>query len=335
MVPISAEIWEEILFNQSLPLIGTNEPGNGNGYHDGVSWRMTFRPNKDVDENLYSNQFFSIYLRDLGHAVNPSYSYSDKFEKGLKISNCSQSYLDTLLQYLTNSGYYQSNELLRILGHWGESLCYHGMIIIEIIGWYDNASSQFYGFELNQLDLDYCQIQKDDIIYNAPYELNENKEIFRKVRISRSKCIIIEFPADLGGYKEFKRKVEKIKKLGDKYNYKDQPGASLAHMKNWDKQFNKIVSDWGASNKIEDVTDFYQILNVLRFNYSVISCVHEIVDGLKQLIGYLNVKLKENATIEFSINHYDKKEYKNIQSKWMKGVLSFNEVNQFIKELMH
>ncbi|MEX0980661.1 MAG: hypothetical protein WDZ47_01105 [Bacteroidales bacterium] len=333
MVPISAEIWEEILFNQSLPLIGTNEPDNGNGYHDGISWRMTFRPKKEVGDSLYSNPFYSIFLRDLGYAVNPSYSSSNKFEKDFKISNCSQRYHNTLLHYLTNSGYYGSSELLRILGQWGENLCYKGIVIFEIKGWYDNISSQFYGFELNQLDIDYCKIRKDDIIYNAPYEIDGNKEIFKKVRISKSKCIIIEFPNELGGYKEFKRKVEKIKRLGSKYNYTDQPGASLEHMKNWDKQFNKIISDWGASNKIEDVTDFYQILSVLRFNYSIISCVHEIVDGLKQLIKYLNEKLKENATIEFSINHYDKKEFKEIQNKWMKGELSFKEVNQIILEL--
>ena len=54
-----------------------------------------------------------------------------------------------------------------------------------------------------------------------------------------------------------------------------------------DKQFNKIVSDWGASNRIEDITDFYQELSALRFTYMAISCTHEILNGLKQLINYL------------------------------------------------
>lgn len=331
MVPISNDTWKEILNNQKFPLIGTSEPDNGNGYHDAISWRMTFRPRKDYDEELYHSSFYSIYLRDLGLYINPSLSRKDKFEEGLKINNCSENYYKTLLKYFSNEHYFRKEDLLHRLGEWGENYSHNGRMIFEIIGWFDNKSSQFYGFELRQLDIDYCTIKRKNVIYNAPFELDGEKEIFKKVIIPKDKCIIIEFPDELGGYKGFIRKVKKIKKLGSKFNYSENPGNSLNHMKNWDKQFNKIVSDWGASNRIEDITDFYQELSAFRFTYMAISCTHEILDGLKQLINYLNIKLQEDARLDLNIQQYDKKYYQEMITKWQIGELSFKEANELLR----
>ena len=332
MVPISEDTWKEILNNQKFQLIGENQPNEGNGYHDGISWRIPFCPKKEFDEEFYYSSFYSIYLRDLGLFINPSLSRKDKFEKGLKISNCSQNYYNTLLKYLSNDDYsYRSGDLLHKLGEWGEYFSRNGRMIFEIIGWYDNKSSQFYGFSLNQLDIDYCEISRNYVIYNAPFELVGGKEILKKVKIPKDKCIIIDFPSELGGYKGFIQKVKQIKKLGSKINYSENPGNSLAHLKNWDKQFNRIVSDWGASNKVEDITEFYQELSALRFTYMAISCTHEILNGLNQLIDYLNIKLNENSILELNIQQYDKKYFKNMQDKWMLGELSFKEANELLK----
>jgi hypothetical protein len=332
MEKISEDTWKEILNNQKFPLIGTNEPNNGNGYHDGISWRIPFRPQKVFDEEFYHSTFYSIYLRDLGLLLNPSLSRKDKFEGGLKISNCSKNYSNTLLKYLSNDDYYyRTGNLLHTLGEWGKYFSHNGRLVFEIIGWYDNQSSQFYGFKLNQLDIDYCKINKNYVIYNAPYELAGDKEIFKQVKIPTSKCVIINFPSELGGYNGFMQKVKQVKNLGNQFNYSVNPKNSLTYMKNWDKQFNKIVSDWGASNKIENVTDFYQELNAFKFRYMAISCTHEIVHGLHQLIDYLNIKLKENVTLELNIQQYDKSYFKNMQDKWMNGELSFKEANNFLR----
>jgi hypothetical protein len=331
MVPISKDTWKEILNNQKFPLIGTTEPDNGNGYHDEISWRIPFRPKKEYDEEFYHSTLYSIYLRDLGLFINPSLSRKDKFEEGLKINNCSENYYKTLLKYLSNEQYFRKEDLLRRLGEWGENYSHNGRIIFEIISWFDNKSSQFYGFNLRQLDIDYCKVKRENVIYKAPSELEGEKEIFKKVKIPKSKCIIIDFPNELGGYKGFVRKIKRIKKLGNKLSYSENPGNSLNHMKNWDKQFNKIVSDWGASNKIEDVTDFYQELSALRFTYMAILCTLELVDGLKQLINYLNINLKEDANLELNIQQYDKKCYQEMIANWLKGELSFKEANELLR----
>ncbi|OFY89697.1 MAG: hypothetical protein A2266_04030 [Bacteroidetes bacterium RIFOXYA12_FULL_40_10] len=332
MVQNSEEIWNEILNNQSRELIGTNEPNNGNGYHDGISWRIPFRPHMNFDDDFHGSTFYSIYLRDLGLHVDPSLSKKEKFETGFSIENSSKNYLNTFIKYFTANNYhYRSGNILRKLGEWGKSLCYDGRLIFEIIGWYDNNSNQFYAFQLNHLNNNFCKVNNNTIVYNAPYKLEGNKELYKKVKIPKSKCVIIEFPCELGGYKGYSRKVKAIKKLGSKFSYSENPGSNLNHMKNWDKQFNRIVSDWGASNKIEDVTEFYQELSALRFSYTGICCMHEVINGLNQLIEYLNSKLKENARVDFNIPIYDKENFKENQNKWLNGELSFKEANELIR----
>jgi len=331
MEKVLKDTWERILRNQRLPLIGTNEPNNGNGYHDRISWQPPIHRNKEFDNEFLHSTFHSIYLRDLGLFINPNLSRKNKFEKGLKITNRSENYYNTFLKYLLNNDYhYRQEDLLYELGKWGEYFSHQGRLIFEIVGWYDNESAQFYAFQLKYLDIDYCKINKNYVIYNAPHKVDENKEIYKKVKIPKSKCIIIDFPSELGGYKGFNEKVKQIKKLGSKFNHTENPENSLTHMQNWDNQFNRIISDWGASNKIENITEFYQELSIFRFKYMVISCTHEIISGLKQLVDYLNIKFSENAKVEFDIQQYDKNYFKNMQNKWMCGELSFKEANDFL-----
>ena len=332
MAPISEDTWKEILSNQKLDLIGTNKPNEGNGFHDGISWRIPFRPKRQYDSELYSSTFFTVYLRDLGLFINPSLSKKDKFENNFKIINCTENYYKTLTKYLSNEGYRSYGDILDVLGQWGEYLSNKGRLIFEIISWYDNDSSQFYAYKINLLENDYCRVGRKNIIYNAPFELRGNNEVFKKVKIPKKKCIIIEFPKELGGYKGFQKKVKSILGLGNQlYHSIDDPGKSLAHSKKWDKNFNKIVSDWGASNKQEDVTEFYQEYSALKFTYTVLLCTHQLIGGLSQLINHLNEKLNENAEIKFDLEKYDLKYFQKMQSKWINGELSFKEANELIR----
>ncbi len=332
MVQNSEEIWNEILNNQSRELIGTNEPNNGNGYHDGISWRIPSRPQMNFDDEFRRSTFHSNYLRDLGLYADPSLRKKGNFETGLTVENCSKNFFNTFIKYFTASSYhYRSGNILRKLGEWGKNVCYDGRLVFEIIGWYDNNSTQFYAFQLNQLNIKFCKVKKNNIVFNAPYKLDGDKELYKKVKIPKSKCIIIEFPSELGGYKSYLNKVKEMKKLGNRFSVTENSGDDLNHMKNWDKQFNRIVAEWGASKNIEDVTEFYQELSALRFSYTGICCLHEVVNGLNHLIKYLNSKLKENARVDFNIPMYDKQNVKEIQNKWLNGELSFKEANELIR----
>jgi len=103
MVQNSEEIWNEILSNQSRELIGTNEPNNGNGYHDGISWRIPFRPQMKFDDEFRRSPFYSIYLRDLGLRADPSLSKKGEFETGLRIGNCSKNFSKSLFKFFVKA----------------------------------------------------------------------------------------------------------------------------------------------------------------------------------------------------------------------------------------
>ena len=286
----------------------------------------------NFDDEFRRSTFYSIYLRDLGLRADPSLSRKGEFETGLRVENCSVNFSNTFTKYFTASNHhYRSGNILRKIGEWGKGLCYNGCLIFEIIGWYDNNSTQFYAFQLNQLDTKFCEVKKNNIVFNAPYKLDGDKELYKKVKIPKSKCIIIEFPEELGGFKGYLKKVKEIKKLGNKFSYTENPSDNLNHMKNWDKQFNKIMAGWGASNKIEEVTEFYQELSALRFSYTGICCLHEVISGVTQLIEYLNIKLKETARVDFNIPMYEKQNVKEYQEKWLKGELSFKEANELMR----
>ncbi|MFC2152830.1 hypothetical protein ACFLSE_09930 [Bacteroidota bacterium] len=329
MVQISEEVWKEILNNQKFPLIGSNKPNDGNGFNDAISWKIKFRPFKRPDK-IYNSSFFNVYLRDLGLNLKPNLK-KETFEKGFRIENCSKNYYDTFLKYFNNDTYYHRNEIFRELGHWGEYLGRHGRVIFEIISWYDNKSSQFYGFELNRLDTEHCKIKGKNIIYYAPYELNNNKEVFKKVKIPKSKCIIIDFPEELGGYKGFQRKIKNILKLGEHHIFTDNPAENVSHFKRWDKEFNRIVSEWGIYNNQDNVTDYYKVLSRFKFTYMVILCTHEIIKGFTQLIKFLNKQLQEDAKVIFEAEQYEISSYKRMLQKWLNGELSFNEAFEYMR----
>ncbi len=331
MAHISQDTWDEILENQKYPLIGTNEPNNGNGFNDAISWRKSFHTKSRGNDRIHAHQFNSIYLRDLSYDVNPSLSRKNKLKDGLKIVECSDNYYKTFLRYFVADRYrYKTGDFLEELGRWGDDLCYDGRVVFEIVGWYGNNSSQFYAFELFKLENSFCKVGRKTIIYNAPYSMDGEKEVFKKVKIPRDKCIVIDFPKELGGYKGFLKKRKEIYGLGNKIKLNSNPGKELSRMKEWDKKFNKIVSEWG-NLKQDNVTEFYQGVSILRFKYMAISCTHEVINGLKQLIDYLNLKLYETARVDFEVEEYKKSYLLDIQKKWKSGDISFQKFNEIIR----
>lgn len=332
MEKISDEIWKEILNRQSFPLIGTNEPNNGNGYHDGLSWHSPFVKER---ENESFNEFRTIYLRDLSNDLQSGFQWNKKFVGELKITHCSENYRNTLQKFITKDSYYR-NDFINEVGEWGKYLAYKGRLIFEIVGWYDNNANQFYGFELKRLDTEYCKVANDNIIYNAPFEHKGDKITLRKIKIPKEKCIVIDFPNEFGGYKGFINKDKQVLKLGDRYKFDINPQNLQKNYESnieWDRQYHKSVSDWGTSvfTHIDDVSEFYKELNFFKYRYLVICCTHEIINGLKQLIDYLNKKLIENAEVEFKAKEYDKDYFKNMKNKFVTGEFSFKEANEFLK----
>jgi hypothetical protein len=340
MEQISEEIWTQILNNQRLPLIGTNEPNNGNGYHDGISWQVPFHSpifKHKNNEELYYNTFRTIYLRDLGNDINfGEYLQKNQFKDGLKIINCSDNYKNTLEKYLSVENHYR-NDFFHELSEWGKIFAYKGRLIFEIISWFDNLTNQFYAFQLRRLDIDYCKVKKNYVVYKTPFKQKGDKTIFNQVQIPKNKCVIIDFPSEYGGYKIFVKKDKSIMKLGNQFGCKTNPydvNKKFAEIKNWNKQYHKIISGWGSTafTQIEDVSEFYKESLIFRNKYLIVCCTHEILNGLQQLVNHLNEKLCENATIEFTVQQYDKNYFKSVENKWLKGKLSFKEANEFLRK---
>ncbi len=338
MGKISDITWKEILSNQQFPLIGTNKPNEGNGYHDRISWGINYMFYRNRDSKHINNSFYNVYLRDLGNYINPNLTSRELFEKGFKIENCTDNYYNTFLKYFSKDKYYSGiKSLLRKLGDWGDYLSYHGRVIIEIVSWFDNKTNQFYGFELKQLDEAFCAETKNYIIYNAPTGINNQKKEFKKIKIPKDKCIVINFPSELGGYNGFKQKEKDILKLGDQFKIFKDPGESLAYMKSWNKNYNKnynkILSDWGIHNRDNNTTEYYKELNAFRFNYSVLLCINAVINGLKKVTEFLNQRLIENAYVVFDIERFNVEDYKKIWGQWEKAELSFKEANNFLSIL--
>jgi len=325
---LSEDTWSEIKANQELALIGSTTPGEGNGYHDAMSWRVPY----DYDDSqkkrdVFSSTFISIYMRDLGSKINPNLLRKNNYLDGLKFENCTENYLETFELYFGQDRYGRDNITSR-LGEWAERLCYRGRLIFEIKGWFDNDSNQFYGFELLWLDNEYCKVRSKHVVFKAPTESGEIK----RVKISRRKCVIIDFPKERGGYKGFLRKVKKVRMLGSQYNFDpNNPGGSLDYSKNWDKQYNKILGDWGAPNNHLEVSEYYKMYSEFKFAKMGIYCNDSLINGLKDVISYLNDKLEEEANLSFNVKEYDIGYFEEMEKKWSNGELSFKDANKVIQ----
>lgn len=332
------ELWERRLFLQKFPLIGDSTPGQGNGFHDRVSFDVPYHLKYRKKHYDPQNELYSIYFRDLANFLNPQYrkdrgkSYND----ALKLLNCSENYKNTLMKYLGSSNRWRDEGFLDVLGKWGDSLLYHGKVIIEFVSWYDNQSKDFYAFELENVDVDHTQSRSQYIRFIAPYQDEHGQTAEKKVDIPLSKCVIIQWPQALGGYSNYLKKVESVLSIGSKLsplntleNY--DPAKSLARMKEWDIKFNKYIYEWGATNPLKETTEFFKEDNFFTLKETLIHCNTALIDGLSQIVSILNKKLNENARLEFSHPEYDLKKCIENRDKWNKGEMSFKEANEFLR----
>jgi hypothetical protein len=318
MEKLSEELWEEIKIYQKLPLIDhTQVSGKGNGFNDRLSFEFDRVLKSKEEDFLDRSKFKTIYLRNLAHRSDPSLSRERKFTESIQFKNCTDDFLKTILLYSQPNHYRNDLTVItRTIGNWVKDLVYNGKVIIEIVSWYTNESKQFYGFELIPLNIDSCQVKRKNIYFSG---LKNGKK--EKIKIPKSKCIIIEFPKELGGFNEYSRKSKKIEKLGKV----DNPKESLESSKNWDKQFDKIISDWGWMNRRENISDFLYAYQLLNFNNSAIQCCYACIDAFKYLVSFISSKLNENATFEIS-GFLGKNFYKELIDKFTQDQLSLEEV---------
>lgn len=322
MEKLSKELWEEIKFRQALPLIGTNVPNEGNGFNDRLSFDIDMTLERNEDNYFEHSKFKTIYLRNLANRADPSLSKERKFTESIKLENCSSDFIKTLLLYI-QPGHYRNDlsVITKEIGNWTNNLVYNGKVIIEIVSWYTNETKQFYGFQLIPLNLNNCRVNRGNVILKGL-----SKQKLQKVKIPKSKCIIINFPKELGGYKEFQNKTNKIKKLGKENLFNiDNPKKSLEYSKNWDKQFDKIISDWGWLNRRDNITDFLYAHQLLNFNNSAIQCTYESIEAFSRLVSIISSKLNENAIFNIS-GFLEKNFYTALSNKFSDDKLSLNEV---------
>ena len=331
MAPLSEELWNEIKSNQKAPLIGSNVPNQGNGFNDEIAWRVNFFSN--IRNGFDSESVFddSFLLRDLSDKVNPTYSIEDEFNENIIVKNCSKDFKETLIRYIRYESSSFHNTFSSLIGDWSKYLAYNGRIVFEIVSWFDNNSKQFYGFQLNRLSPEFYRIRRNRVIFNAPYKREGEKIIFKKVRIPLTKCVIIEFPKEFGGYKGYKNIRKKAQKLGPRFKYDGNPGQSMNDKKKWDKDFHLLTKKWGKASKLNNVSEFYEAIVQLRFAYLSICCTQELIDGLRQVILFLNEKLGEKAELDFTSKFHDKKYFNRINQEWMKGEMSFSELNKYLR----
>ncbi|WP_424495320.1 hypothetical protein [Salinimicrobium sp. GXAS 041] len=323
MEKLSEELWKEIRFHQKLPLIDhTQVPGKGNGFNDRLSFESDRVFESKEEDFLERSKFKTIYLRNLAHRADPSLSQERNFTESIKFENCTDHFIKTILLY-SQPGHYRNDltVITRTIGNWVKDLVFNGKVIIEIVSWYTNETKQFYGFELIPLNINNCRIKRKNIFFSA---LENGKK--EKIKIPKSKCIIIEFPEDLGGYKEYSRKSKKIEKLGKENLFNlENPKESLEYSKNWDRQFDKIISGWGWMNQRENISDFLYAYQLLNFNNSALQCCYACIDAFKYLFSFISSKLNENATFEI-LGFLDRNFYKELLEKFTNDQISLEEV---------
>ncbi|MDR3704711.1 MAG: hypothetical protein P4L28_02240 [Paludibacteraceae bacterium] len=277
------------------------------------------------EQNKYQdNELYSIYFRDLYFCIDPT--IKEGFKDLIKFSNCSDNFTEILNNYLEqNHNGYGRNSLLSLLLHMGNDLVYKGRVVFEFVSSFSEDET-FKAFELVRLDPDFCLIKRNKVLFKAP-DYNGNE---KKVVIPKSKCIIINFPKQLGGYRGYQNVVYSVFKIGSKFldSGKFDVYKSTKHMKEWDKNFNKIVSKWGNIHLENNTTEYYNVINDFRLKKTQVYCILALIDGLNNIVIKLNEKLHERAKVVFSSDVYDIDKVLLLEKKWEKGELSFDEVRK-------
>jgi hypothetical protein len=300
-----------------------------NSYHDSLSWRVW--PRLTTQFLDVTNSMRSIYLRDMG--LNADIGLRDRrIGDGFGINNCTENYKAILFEGLNRGnqrGY--RTDILHNVGDWAKGVCEEGRVIFEIVSIYSKESHQFVGFMLQHLDNSFCRRVNDYVVFNAPFTNDDRTTKAKKVKIPLSKCIVIDFPQEKGGYRGFHRKVSQVLALGEQFERLDpqNPSASLVRTKKWEREFKRITSDWGNKN-LDDCNDYYQLMSLFRFNYTALLCTVQAMNEFKKLLAYLNGKLNENAELVFTVNRYDTTHFLRVQKEWANGNMSYKNARDFL-----
>ena len=338
MVSNSEEVWLRRLHNQSHSLIGTNSAGEGNGYHDRISFDVPHGYGRDSSK--YNHWLHTVYFRDLINDLNPGLAYwrdKKRGEKLFTIDNCSDNFKNTFFKYVSNGKSWHRDEFLDEIGNWGRWLVHQGRLIFEMVNWYDNTTNEFYAFELKILDDEYCTIKKDKIIFKAPFPVNENQAQEKIIEIPKEKCIIMEWHNELGGYSFYKKNTEKVLSLGENHSsistmsdWSWNPDKELNRMKRWDENFNMLTSVWGTNNPLNNTTDYYQYYTRLKFKGTSIYLMQCLSNGIEQILNRLNKTLNEKSILKVSDEDYNESKYLQTKSKWAEGKMTFKQLSQYL-----
>ena len=335
MAEPSQDLWKIRLDRQKWPLIGSNIPGDGNGYNDQLSFELPHHRLRHDDDPYRGFWLYTFYFQHLSAFLSPSFGNGKKFiAEGLSVDGCSENYLRTFFRYLDPYNDWRMIDLGRELGDWSERLVYNGRLIFEFVSWFDNKQGIFYGYQLQYLPSERCEVNDDFVIFTGPEELEDGTLQEKTVEIPRAKCIIIEWPNERGGFKGYTDTVQKVLKMGDIHgNWKDlmdEPGKLMENTTNWEFAFEKALSHWGTHSPNELTTEFYKESVFFTYKGTLIYCLLSCINGFEQIFAILNQQLDENGKVVFKHPLVDTAKLSDLEKRWRDGNLSFKEANEFL-----
>jgi hypothetical protein len=335
MAEPSEDLWKVRLDRQRWPLIGSNIPGDGNGYNDQLSFELPHHRLRDQEDQYRLYWLYTFYFQNLSAFLSPSFGNGKKFVgEGLTFQDCTENYLRTFYRYLDPNNDWRRLDLGRELSDWSERLVFNGRVIFEFVNWFDNDDGIFYGFELQYLDSDRCEVCDEFVVFTGPEELEDGTLKDRSVKIPRSKCIIIEWPKERGGYKGYLKTVQNVLNLGDIHgnwkNLKDEPGKLMENTTNWEFAFEKALSHWGTHSPNKLTSEFYKESVFFTYKGTLIYCLLSCINGFEQIFNLLNQQLGENGKVIFNHPLVDPEKLKDLEKQWLSGQLSFKEANEIL-----
>jgi hypothetical protein len=335
------KLWERRLELQRWPLVGGNDPKeDGNGYHDQISFDFRERDLcKPYSLNYRTIDGINIYFSNLISSMNPVY-FSDngvEFQNSIQLEQCSDGYRETFFNYLLNSSTSYRKSIPHIIGNWTADLVRSGKVIHEFVSWKDMENSLFYAFEIKKLHTQSCTFLGNRIIYGGRFLNTEGKKVRKYVNLPLKKCIVIEWPKELGGYSSWKKKMKSIQELDGLTDLttelivNDQPGLAIDKMKKSEIEFASLINEWGTRRPHNELSEFVKVICFFRYTETIISCLMSAIQGIRQVVSLLNDKLEEKAVLSFDNKRFNLSEIRTMRQKWMRGDLSFNEATEYLK----
>lgn len=329
------DLWKIRLDRQQWPLIGSNIPGDGNGYNDQLSFELPHHRLRNEDDPYRGFWLYTYYFQNLSAFLNPSFGNGKKFiAEGLRVDGCTENYLRTFFRYLDPYNDWRRIDLGRELGDWSERLVSNGRVIFEFVSWFDNEDDIFYGYQLQYLPSDRCKVNQEFVIFTGPEELEDGTLQERTITIPRSKCIVIEWPKERGGYNGYTETVQNVLAMGDIHgnwkNLMDEPGKIMENTTNWEFAFEKALAHWGTHSPNKLTTEFYKESVFFTYKGTLIYCLLSCINGFEQIFALLNEQLNEQARIVFNHQLADAGKLSELQKRWHEGDLSFKEANKFL-----